>query len=83
MKPKKNIFVTSRAIQGKMYLINKHEAYLLDSVEQFIWENIDGENTIEDIIQKVAKKYNEDPNNIEQDLKEFFESLKEHNLIRY
>ncbi|MDQ0926460.1 hypothetical protein QFZ25_000520 [Bacillus atrophaeus] len=83
MKPKKNLFVRSRAIQGKLYIINKHDAYLLDSTEEFIWGSIDGENELEDIIKKVAVKYDENPSDIQQDIEEFINSLQENNLIKY
>lgn len=82
MIPKKNLFITSRAIQGKFYLINKYDAYLLGPIEQFIWECIDGKTPMSEITKNVANQYNENPDTVESEIEEFINSLLENNLIK-
>ncbi|XKK15635.1 PqqD family protein [Bacillus sp. AC79A.1] len=81
MKPTKNPFVKSRAIQGKFYVVNNREAYILDEVGQCVWNKIDGETDLDFIIKEIAGQFNVDIGTVEQDIKEYLEELKENNLI--
>lgn len=81
MKPKKNPFVKSRAIQGKMYVILNRDTFLLDEVGQTIWEIVDGRADFKQIVNHVAEKFNALPEEVEKDIEEYLLDLTKNNLV--
>ncbi len=55
--------------------------YRLSDVGAFIWKNIDGKNTIQDIINQITLTYQIDNTVAETDVLSFLEEIK--NLISY
>lgn len=58
-----------------------HVIYYLKEIEIDIWSKINGENTIEQIIQLMSEKYNSSYEDIQQDIIEFILELKNKDLI--
>jgi len=60
---------------------NLEEVYVLNAVEKDIWDLIDGNSTIKDIISQINNIYEGDT--IEADTKEFFQSLVDKKIVYY
>ncbi|MDU5018197.1 MAG: PqqD family protein [Corynebacterium sp.] len=81
MTLKKNLFVKYRTLNESGFLIKNNQAYQIDEVGILIWENIDGINNEEDIINIVSAKFNKEKKDIESDVKEFIKELYKNKLI--
>ncbi|MBN3554060.1 PqqD family protein [Fictibacillus nanhaiensis] len=77
----KDIFVQIRSINGKTYAVKHNEVFLLDGVGLEIWQLLDGQNTVMQISEKIAEKYNKSVNDITEDVIEFINELLEDKLI--
>jgi len=78
---RKDMFVKIQAIKGKIYIAKNTDVFELDEVGIFIWEKIDGKNSLEDIVFAVSKKYNQTIENIYSDVKDFINDLHNNNLV--
>jgi len=58
---------------------NLEEVYIVNGVEKDIWELIDGDSTVADIIDSIENIYEGD--GIESDIKEFLQSLIDKKII--
>jgi len=56
--------------------------YTLNEVGRFVWENIDGQNTLNDILQKILSTYNTGSKEGKEDLLQIVEELAKEKLIR-
>jgi hypothetical protein len=81
MIPTRDLFVQFRVVNGVAYIVKNYEAFKLDEVGELIWNSIDGVQTVEQITQTVAEKYNEDVAMVGADVKEFIEDLAKAELI--
>lgn len=82
MIPVKNLFVRYRVVNNRSYLVNKGEAFILDEVGIAVWGNVDGENSIEDIVAKIAKLYNQNPEEIKSDINDYIKELEKSDLVK-
>jgi len=56
--------------------------YTLNETGAFIWEQIDGEKSISDIIMKVVNEYETDNITAEADVISFIENMREYLIIK-
>jgi len=66
-------------IQGK--LANMQRIFALDSVSEFIWEQLDGRRNLKDILNGILDKFDVGKKQATGDLEEFIAELLEAGLI--
>jgi len=67
-------------IRGK--LADMQRIYALDPVADFIWERLDGKQSVGDIHTAVVRNFDVTPEQAYQDLVEFIEEIMEANLVK-
>lgn len=84
----KNEEVISRKIAGEMILVpvrgklaDMRRLFTLNPVAEYIWDRIDGKNTIENLGTNVVSAFNVDRESAERDVEEFLKALLKENLI--
>ena len=80
-KPVRVFTASTTLAQGKTYLVNGRNIYLLGEIERFIWSKLDGQNTIQQIVDLVNEQFVDVPENVDEDVTQFVETLYESNLI--
>lgn len=78
---RKNPFVRYQNVQGKIYLVNKHDIFELDDVGKSIWKIIDGNHTFDEMVASISEQYQTAQETIRADLTEFFQSLVDNSLV--
>ncbi|WP_162266039.1 PqqD family protein [[Bacillus] enclensis] len=81
MKYQKNMFVRYRIVESQPYLVHKGEAFILDEVGVKVWELIDGINSGEEIIDKIAESYSVTSKEIKRDIEKYLRELQKGGLI--
>ncbi|WP_028589997.1 PqqD family protein [Paenibacillus massiliensis] len=79
--PRQSIFVQCRVINNVKYIAINREVFELDEVGELVWESINGEKSISDIIDKVSRVYDVVPSDIRQDIEAFINELIQKNLV--
>lgn len=79
--PRQSIFVQCRVINNVKYIAINREVFELDEVGELVWESINGEKSISDIIDKVSRTYDVDKSDIRQDIEDFINDLIQKNLV--
>lgn len=79
--PRQSIFVQCRVINNVKYIAVNREVFELDEVGELVWESINGEKSISDIIDKVSRAYDVDKSDIKQDIEDFINDLIQKNLV--
>lgn len=59
-----------------------HSVYTLNETGAFIWEQIDGKRSVEEIISMLTSEYNIDSESGEKDVFEFIENMQKYLIIR-
>lgn len=59
------------------------EAFGLNPVSVFIWKHLDGNNTVEDILQKLGKECKNMPDDAADYVKKFIDQLLEKGLVGF
>lgn len=57
------------------------DIYALNGTGKAVWDLIDGENSLETIMQKLAEKYHSDPETIKEDVIELIADLLDKGII--
>lgn len=81
--PQKNKDILFRKEKDKVIMLNEKsgEPYYLQNSGSFIWEKINGERTVNEILAILIQHYSGDEKEIKHDLLVFLEELHENNLI--
>jgi SynChlorMet cassette protein ScmD len=58
-------------------------AFGLNPISAFIWNRLDGQHTVEDILKKLRTECKDVPDDAEAHLKEFIEDLFKHGFVGY
>lgn len=84
----KNEEVISRKIAGEIILVpvrgklaDMRRIFALNPVAEYIWREIDGENSVETIGSTIVSAFAVDSKSAEEDVEEFIEALLKENLI--
>ena len=59
----------------KKNIADMDELFTLNEVGSFIWTNINGQNSIEDIVSKIAEEFEVEESTAKTDLEEFLKKL--------
>jgi len=65
----------------KGHLVDMRQLFALEGVADFVWKNIDGINTVDDLCDLVTSRFEVDRAEATADVDEFLSSLKESGLI--
>ena len=81
--PKKGRLTSSRVVDGEavVFLPGKQEMRILNKVGTFIWELVDGERSVVDIVDSVCEKHEVERGTAEHDALEFLNALLERNMV--
>ena len=79
----KGINVSCRTINGTAFIFDQNTKLLLklDEVGSFIWDQIDGLKTIEQIVEICCQVFEGDRECIQLSIKEFIDSLLDKNVV--
>lgn len=79
----KNIKVSCRTIAGTAYILNEQsrELHMLDQVGTLIWDFINGESTIEEIVNSVLSEVEGDPDVVRDGVLRFINELADKELV--
>ncbi|MDD5504603.1 MAG: PqqD family protein [Candidatus Omnitrophica bacterium] len=74
-----------RAIDGELIIVHipSNKVYRLNPMGLYIWDRIDGQKNLSDIIGLIGAEFDASPENIEKDVLEFTDNLLKHNIIKY
>ncbi|MED3553883.1 PqqD family protein [Cytobacillus praedii] len=81
MKPTRDIFVQYRVINGVKYIMKNYKVFQLDEVGELIWDSLDGQTTLDEIAEKIAKLYKVDQSIILHDVAVFIKEMSQNELI--
>ena len=73
----------SRAVDGEavVFLPSEGKVRILNKVATAVWELVDGERTVGGIVEEICRKYEVEREEAERDALEFFNALKEKELV--
>ena len=79
----KGINVSCRTIDGEAFIFDEDTRNLLrlDKVGSFIWDQIDGLKTIEEILAICCHAFTDDEENIRKAVLDFINDLQENNVV--
>lgn len=87
-KMKNTIFIRNkdisfRIIESEAVILTPENGFLhtLDGTGTFIWQLLDGKNTVEDIIEKLCEEYDVKPEVAKIDVHRFIQDLLSRSLI--
>lgn len=63
-------------------IADMNSVYTLNETGAFIWEHIDGENSVEDIINKMMEEYEVDFLTASEDVYSFIDDMSQYLIIR-
>ena len=85
----KNSLTISKMIDSEVFLIPSQDnlvdlenVYILDGIGTRIWELIDGKRSVKQIKEIVAKEYEVEPQQLEDDLSTIFKQLEKKSCIK-
>ena len=81
--PVKNEEIVWRNLEGEAVLLNPHTGkyFGMNSVGCSFWEKIDGQNTVDEIIDHLLEKYEVTRSVLEKDLYELIDAMLKNNII--
>ena len=81
--PKRHTKSAFRVYDGEAMIVlpNKSEVKVLNDVGTRIWELIDGQTKLEDIIGKIVDEFEVEPERARVDALEFLNDLHEHGMV--
>lgn len=78
---KRNIVYRMRTIGGKNILFGENQCFELNEVALIIWNNLNGENSVEDLICKISEQYDAEKETIKRDVLGFINEMVNKNVI--
>jgi len=80
---KKNKDLTYRIINSEAVILTHKDAYLhtVNEIGSFIWECLNGTNTVEDVVAKVCEAFDVDEKTAVRDVTHFIEDLVKRRLL--
>jgi len=70
-----------RTIGGRNILFGDNQCFELNEVALTVWNNLNGENTVEDLVGKISGEYDADKEIIKQDILDFVNEMVNKNVI--
>lgn len=59
------------------------ETYGLDETSSFIWKQINGKNSIEDIVRLLPEEFEDIPDNVTELVEKFIDDMEKNGLVGY
>lgn len=78
---RRNIVYRMRTIGGRNILFGDNQCFELNEVALTVWNNLNGENTVEDLVGKISGEYDADKEIIKQDILDFVNEMVNKNVI--
>jgi hypothetical protein len=78
---KRNIVYRIRTISSRNILFGDNQCFELNELALIIWNNLNGENTIEDLVIKISEEYDADKETVRQDVLDFINGMVNKNVI--
>ncbi|UCF80653.1 MAG: PqqD family protein [Acidobacteriota bacterium] len=81
--PKKGPLTASRVMDGEavVFLPGKGQVRILNKLGTAVWELVDGERTVSEIVEEICKKYDVEHEVAERDALEFLKTLQDKELV--
>jgi hypothetical protein len=87
-KFRKKETIANRAIADEFFLVpvcgqpsDMQKIFILNSLAAFIWQHLDGEHTLDELLTEIVENFAVDREQATQDAVEFIEQLLEQNLL--
>jgi Coenzyme PQQ synthesis protein D (PqqD) len=82
-RPKRREDLNYRTIDGETLILNRQDGRLhqLNPTASFIWDCCDGNSNLADIVGRLARAYEVDPNTARKDVEEVISNLRSSNLL--
>lgn len=77
----KNPFASLKKFKSQFYIICDNEVFFLDGAGIFIWNNLDGNKSAEDIAKVIVEEYDIDLNRANKDVEKFLKNLLKYDII--
>jgi methyltransferase-like protein len=73
----------AQSVDGELLLLNREQEKIhqLNPVASFIWNKLDGQNTLEQLVTAITEKYDVEQNAAKRDLERLLNELSDLNLI--
>jgi hypothetical protein len=81
MTPSRDVFVQYRVINGNKFIMKNYHVFQLDEIGELVWDALDGETTVKQIIENISKIYDVQLETVEHDIDQFIKELLEKELI--
>lgn len=78
---KRNIVFRVRKISNRDILFGDNQCYELNEIALIVWNSLNGENTIDSIVNEIAIEYNADIEVIKEDVMNFINEMNKKNVI--
>lgn len=78
---KRNIVYRVRTINNKNILFGDNQCFELNELALIIWNNLNGKNTINDLVNKISEQYDADKEIIKRDVSDFIAEMIKSNVI--
>jgi hypothetical protein len=78
---KRNIVYRVRKITNKNILFGGNQTFELNELALLIWNNLNGENTLDDLVNIILEKYEAPKELVEEDVKNFVNEMISCNVI--
>jgi hypothetical protein len=73
----------AQLVDGDLLILNRErgEIHQLNPVAGFIWDKLDGQNTLEQLVMAITEKYDVEHDTAKRDLESLLKALSDLNLI--
>lgn len=78
---RRNIVYRIRKISNRNILFGDNQCFELNEIAVVIWNNLNGENTIDDLVCKISDEYDADKEIIREDAINFINEMVKKNVI--
>jgi hypothetical protein len=81
--PRKGPLTASRVMDGEavVFMPGKGQVRILNKLGTAVWELVDGERTVSEIVEEICKKYDVEREVAERDALEFLKTLQDKELV--
>ena len=67
--------------QATIVMPDRSEVNILNPIGSLVWDRMDGNRSVADLIEAVVQEYEIEPEQARRDVLEFLESLREHGMV--
>jgi hypothetical protein len=78
---KRNIVYRLRIINNRNILFGDNQCFELNELALIVWNNLNGENTINDLVNIISEQYDAAKEVVKKDVSDFISEMKRNNVI--